>query len=125
MNTTFDYISIIIAGALKLPIEATAYVISMALFVSGVSTFIQAKRFGPVGSGLLSIQGTSFTFLGTIISIGIGVKASGGNYQAALTTIFGVCFAGTFIEIFFSRFITYLRRFIPPLVSGIVVTMIG
>ena len=116
---------IIICGALRVPMEATAYVISMALFVSGLSTFIQVKRFGPVGSGILSIQGTSFTFLGTIIAIGIGVQSSGGDYRAALTTIFGVCFAGAFIEIFFSRFITHLRRFIPPLVSGIVVTLIG
>ncbi len=116
---------IIIAGALKLPFEASAFIISMALFASGVSTFIQVKRFGPVGSGLLSIQGTSFTFLGTVISIGIGVKASGGSMEAALCTIFGVCFAGAFIEMFFSRFINRLRAFIPPLVSGIVVTLIG
>ncbi|MCP4024621.1 MAG: xanthine permease XanP, partial [Desulfobacteraceae bacterium] len=68
--------------------------ISMALFVSGLATFVQAKKIGPIGSGLLSIQGTSFTFLGTIISIGIGVKASGGSMEAALCTIFGVCFAG-------------------------------
>lgn len=116
---------IIIAGALKLPFEASAYIISMALFVSGVSTFVQAKRLGPIGSGLLSIQGTSFTFLGTVISIGIGVKATGGDFNAALATIFGVCFAGAFIEMFFSRFITKLRALIPPLVSGIVVTLIG
>jgi len=116
---------IIIAGALKLPFEAKTYVISMALFVSGVATFIQVKKFGPVGSGLLSIQGTSFTFLGTIISIGIGVKASGGSMEAALCTIFGVCFVGSFIEMFFSRFVTRLRALIPPLVSGIVVTLIG
>ena len=116
---------VIICGALGVPLETKAYIISMALFVSGIATFIQVKRIGPVGSGLLSIQGTSFTFLATIISIGIGIKSSGGSVEAALTTIFGVCFVGAFIEIFFSRFITHLRRFIPPLVSGIVVTLIG
>lgn len=116
---------IIICGALKVPLEAKAYVINMALFVSGLATFIQIRRIGPIGSGILSIQGTSFTFLGTIIAIGIGVQASGGDYRAALATIFGVCFVGAFVEMFFSRFITHLRKFIPPLVSGIVVTMIG
>src|SRR6056297_4309360 len=60
----------IICGVLGLPIEITSYIISMALVVSGASTFIQAKRFGPIGSGLLSIQGTSFTFLGAIIATG-------------------------------------------------------
>lgn len=115
----------IICAALKLPIEMTSYIISMALVVSGISTFIQARKFGPVGSGLLSIQGTSFTFLGTIIAAGLAVKGSGGSAEAALATVFGICFFGSFIEMFFSRFLKYLGKVITPLVSGIVVTMIG
>ncbi len=51
---------LIIGGALQLPPDMKAYIISMALFVSGIATFIQVKKFGPVGSGILSIQGTSF-----------------------------------------------------------------
>lgn len=51
---------LIIAGALKLDLETTGFLVSMALFASGVSTFIQCKRIGPVGAGLLCIQGTSF-----------------------------------------------------------------
>ncbi|MBW3604453.1 MAG: hypothetical protein KY460_05965 [Actinobacteria bacterium] len=37
----------------------TNYLVSMALIVSGVATFIQIRRIGPIGSGLLSIQGTT------------------------------------------------------------------
>ena len=51
--------TLIIGGVLGLGSEVP-YLISMALFVSGVATFIQVKRIGPVGSGILSIQGTSF-----------------------------------------------------------------
>ena len=48
---------LIIAGALKLDLETTGFLVSMALFASGVSTFIQCRRVGPVGCGLLCIQG--------------------------------------------------------------------
>ena len=60
--------SLIIGGALQLPPETVAYLVSMSLFVSGVATFIQVKKIGPVGSGLLSIQGTSFAFIGPALS---------------------------------------------------------
>jgi xanthine permease XanP len=116
---------LIIGGALQLPPEMKAYIISMALFVSGIATFIQVKKFGPIGSGILSIQGTSFTFLGLSIGIGLSVKAAGGSPEQALGTIFGVCLICSPVEMIFSRFIPLLRKIITPLVSGIVVTLIG
>lgn len=116
---------LIIGGALQLPPEMKAYVISMALFVSGVATFIQVKKFGPIGSGVLCIQGTSFTFLSLSIGIGLSVKAAGGTPEQALGTIFGVALICSPVEMIFSRFIPFLRRVITPLVSGIVVTLIG
>ena len=116
---------LIIGGALDLPADMKAYIISMALFVSGVATFIQVKKFGPIGSGLLSIQGTSFTFLSLSIGIGFSVKAAGGSPEQALGTIFGVALICSPVEMIFSRFIPSLKKVITPLVSGIVVTLIG
>ncbi|MGL1957556.1 MAG: purine permease [Colwellia sp.] len=116
---------LIIGGALQLPPDMKAYIISMALFVSGVATFIQVKKFGPIGSGLLSIQGTSFTFLSLSIGIGLSVKAGGGSPEQALGTIFGVALLCSPVEMIFSRFIPSLKKVITPLVSGIVVTLIG
>ncbi|MBB6479529.1 nucleobase:cation symporter-2 family protein [Spirochaeta isovalerica] len=116
---------LIIGGALDLPPDLKAYIISMALFVSGIATFIQVKKIGPVGSGLLSIQGTSFTFLSLSIGIGLSVKAAGGTPEQALGTIFGVCIIASPVEMIFSRFIPFLKKIITPLVSGIVVTLIG
>lgn len=107
---------LIIAGALKLDLETTGFLVSMALFVSGVATFIQCRRVGPVGCGLLCIQGTSFSFIGPIISAGM----AGG-----LPAIFGATIAGSVVEILVSRILKYTRRIITPLVSGIVVTLIG
>ena len=116
---------LIIAGALGLELEDASYVVSMSLMVSGVATFIQARRFGPVGSGLLSIQGTSFSFLAPIISAGTAVVAAGGDASQALAVVLGVCMAGSFVEMAASRTLGYARRVVTPLVTGTVVTLIG
>ncbi|WP_036484146.1 uracil-xanthine permease family protein [Myxosarcina sp. GI1] len=116
---------LIICGALEVPPADTTFILSMSLVVSGIATFIQAKRFGPVGSGLLSIQGTSFAFLGPIIGAGLGVTGAGGTPQEALQLIFGLCFFGAFVEIIISRFLHLANKIITPLVTGVVVTLIG
>ena len=113
--------TLVLSGPLELDAETTTYLVSMALFVSGIATFIQAKKIGPIGSGLLSIQGTSFAFLGPIIAAGI----VGGKGQAGLALIFGLCLAGSFIEMILSRFIHLAQKIITPLVTGTVVTLIG
>ena len=107
---------LIIAGALKLDTETTGYLVSMALFASGISTFIQCRRFGGLGTGLLCIQGTSFSFIGPIISAGM----AGG-----LPLIFGSCMAASSVEMLISRVLKYTKKIITPLISGIVVTLIG
>lgn len=107
---------LIIAGALKLDLETTGFLVSMSLFVSGLATFIQCRRFGAVGCGLLCVQGTSFSFIGPIITAGM----AGG-----LPAIFGATIAGSVVEMLVSRVLKYMRRIITPLVSGIVVTLIG
>ncbi len=108
--------AIIIAGALNLDHETTSYLISMSLFTSGIATFIQCKKFGPLGCGLLCIQGTSFSFISPIISAGL---------NGGLGAIFGAVISGSFVEMFISRILKYTQRIITPLVSGIVVTLIG
>ena len=117
--------SLIISSALGLEPADGAYLVSMSLFVSGIATFIQAKRIGPVGSGLLSIQGTSFAFIGPVIAAGAAVTGAGGTPQDALGTIFGLCLVGCVIEIVASRFIELASRVVTPLVTGVVVTLIG
>lgn len=116
---------LIICAALEVPPADTTFILSMSLVVSGIATFIQAKTIGPVGSGLLSIQGTSFAFLGPIIGAGMAVKGNGGTPQDALQVIFGLCFFGAFVEIFVSRFLHLANKIITPLVTGVVVTLIG
>lgn len=107
---------LIIANAIQLDQETTSFLVSMSLMVSGVATFIQCRRLGKIGCGLLCIQGTSFSFIGPIITAGL----AGG-----LPAIFGATVAGSVVEMFVSRILKYARLIITPLVSGIVVTLIG
>lgn len=116
--------SLIIGGVLGLG-EHIPYLISMALMVSGVGTFIHAKRVGPWGVGLICVQGTSFAFLGSVLAAGLAVKSTGGTADEILGTIFAVCFLAAFIEIFLSFFVEKLGRILTPLVTGIVITTIG
>lgn len=101
------------------------YLVSMSLFVSGVATFIQAKKFGPVGCGLIAVQGTSFAFISSLIVAGFTVKNRGGSNDEILALMFGICFFGAFVEIIISQFIDKIKRIITPLTSGIVITTIG
>ncbi len=115
---------LVIGSALGL-MEHLPYLISMALLVSGVGTFIQARRPFGIGAGMICLQGTSFAFLGAVLSAGFLVKQRGGSPEDILAMIFGVCFFGALVQVILSRFIGQLRRVVTPLVTGIVITLIG
>ena len=107
---------LIIAKALSLDLAMTGFLVSMSLFASGIATFIQCHRFGRVGCGMLCVQGTSFSFIGPLISIGM---------VGGLPLVFGACMLGAPVEVIVSCTFRYLRRIITPLASGIVVMLIG
>ncbi len=117
--------SLIICQTLGVPADQTNTIISMSLFASGVCSFIQIRTIGPIGSGLLSIQGTSFNFLGPIIGAGLSLKSGGADVPTMMAAIFGTILLASFAEILLSRVLEYAQRVITPLVSGIVVTLIG
>ena len=101
---------LIIAGALELDLETTGFLVSMALFASGVATFVQCKRIGGIGAGLLCIQGTSFSFIGPIITAGL----AGG-----LSVVFGGFMAAASGEVRVVRGLENMSRGITPLVWGV------
>ena len=117
---------LIISSALKFDLETTGFLVSMSLFVSGLATFIQCKKIGPVGAGLLCIQGTSFSFISPIIGAGmLGMVNGKMNVEMGLSYIFGGCMLAAVVEMVVSRLLPYTRKVITPLVSGIVVSLIG
>lgn len=116
----------IVATALGVPAEAIAYLVSMSLLFAGIGILFQVNRPFGIGSGLLSVQATSFAFPGTLIAIGLAMmREQGLPWQETLTTLFGVCFVGGFVVMFGSRAIPFLRKIITPTVAGITVLMIG
>jgi len=60
---------LLVTGALGLDPKAAAYLLGMSLFVSGLGTFIQVFQPGFIGSGLLSVQGTSFAFVTPMLAV--------------------------------------------------------
>jgi NCS2 family nucleobase:cation symporter-2/xanthine permease XanP len=107
---------LIIASGLGLPHDETAFFVSMALFASGISTVTQVMQVGPVGTGLLSVQGTSFTFVGPAQAAG----ASGG-----IPLVLGMGLLAAPIEIVLSFCLGFARRLFAPVVTGTAVMMIG
>lgn len=117
---------LIIASALRFDIQTTGFLVSMSLFVSGIATFIQSHRVGPIGTGLLCIQGTSFSFISPIISAGmLGMVNGKMDVALGLSYVFGGCLVASTVEMIVSRILPYTRKVITPLVAGIVVTLIG
>ena len=117
---------LIISSALKFDLDTTGFLVSMSLFVSGLATFIQCRKFGPIGAGLLCIQGTSFSFISPIIGAGmLGMIDGKMNVEMGLSYIFGACLVASVVEMVVSRLLPYTRKIITPLVSGIVVSLIG
>jgi NCS2 family nucleobase:cation symporter-2 len=113
--------AIIIAGAAGIAFSAPerVYLIQMAMLFAGVATLIQTIGIGPIGAKLPIVQGTSFAFLPIMIPAvaGAGVAGLGG-----LMT--GVVIGGVF-HFCIGLFIKRIRFALPPLVTGLVVLMIG
>ncbi|MDB9511566.1 nucleobase:cation symporter-2 family protein [Kamptonema animale CS-326] len=116
---------LIICGALNFDVNTTSYILGMSLFVSGIATFIQARTFGPVGSGLLNIQGTSFAFVSAIVAVITTSQESGKTPEQTIALVLGLCFFGSFIPIILSRFLHLTQKIFTPLVTGTTVTLIG
>ena len=107
---------LILAGAVGLATGETTYLVQMALIVAGVATIVQAYSIGPVGARLPIVMGTSFAFLGPLIGIGS---------QFGLAAVFGAALVAAPVEILMGASFDRVRDYFPPLVTGIVVMLIG
>ena len=116
----------IVAGALGLDGSTISYLVSMSLFFAGIGILVQVTRPFGIGSGMLSIQATSFCFPGALISIGTYLLHDKGLSQdEMMATLFCTCFLGGLVVMLCSRFIRYLQKVITHTVAGVTVMMIG
>ncbi|WP_424965609.1 nucleobase:cation symporter-2 family protein [Dinoroseobacter sp. S375] len=95
------------------------YLIQMSMLFAGLATLLQTITLGPVGAALPIVQGTSFAFLPIMIPLvaGKGVDALG--------ALFGGIIIGGLFHALLGLVIGKIRFALPPLVTGLVVTMIG
>ena len=115
---------LLIALGLGLGAEDTAYLIASALTVSGAATLVQVCRIGHIGSGLLSVQGTSFTFIGPII-YAHDIATESMSSAEALGGIFGAAAVLSVAMIVLSQFIERLRNVVTANVAGVTVLLLG
>ena len=130
----FQHLLAIIGGILTAPFlialgmglnaEDSAYVISSALIVSGFATLIQINRVGMLGAGLLSIQGTSFAFIGIMIFAYQKLALNMTSFEA-LGAIFGSSAACAALMLVLSLFIRQLKNIITTNVAGATIILIG
>lgn len=115
---------IIIAGAAGFGFgspdpSALIYMIQMSMLFAGIATLLQTVGVGPVGARLPLVQGTSFAYIPVMIPI---VAGKGVEAMAALTT---AALIGGLVHAALSVFVGRVRFALPPLITGLVVLMIG
>ena len=109
-------VPLVVCSALGMSVEQTSLMVSATIFVSGITTVLQSRGFGPVGSRVSGMMGTDFTFVNPSISVGA---------QFGVAGIVAATMTGSLVEIVLSRFIRLLMKFFPPLITGTVVSLIG
>ena len=112
---------LIIAGACNLSAAQTVIMVQCAMFVSGLTTFIQLYpiklgKSKQIGANLPIVMGTSFAFVPTASTI----AATGG-----IGAVLGGSLLGSLTEVIMGFFYKYIRRFFPPLVVGSTLVTIG
>ncbi len=113
-------------------VKLQQYAIAASLILAGIFSIVNCLQFKipgtpyVLGTGVLSVLGTSFTFL-PVFENGISaMKADGVDAEDAYGKMLGTVLVCSFLEIFLS-FIPkeQLRRMFPPLVTGVAVMCIG
>lgn len=107
---------IIIAGVIGANPAEQIFLIQVALFVAGMSTLVQTIGIGPIGARLPIVQGTSFGFLPVALPL---AKAFG------LPAVLGASFVAGLLQIILGAFLKKIRHWFSPVVTGIVVLLIG
>lgn len=108
---------LIIGNAAGLAPDEIGLLVACCLFVGGLATILQTVGIPFFGAQLPLVQGTSFASVATMVAIVNG----GGGIQAVFGAVLVAALIGFLIAPFFARII----RFFPPVVTGVVITMIG
>lgn len=111
-------VPLIVGGAVGLPKEQIAFLVSADLFCCGLVTLLQCLGIKGFGIRMPVIMAVTFATVGPMIAIGQ-------NPELGLPGIFGATMAAGLISLLLVPLIGRLIRFFPPLVTGVVITSIG
>ena len=106
----------IVASAAKMTPAQSATIIQAGLLVAGLGTCLQLYGAWLIGSRLPMVTGISFTYVAAAAAI-----CADKGYGAVV----GAVIVGGLLELALGLTARYWRRFVPPIVSAIVVTSIG
>jgi NCS2 family nucleobase:cation symporter-2 len=107
---------LLVVGALGLSTGDAALLLQAVFFMAGIATIVQAYPIGPVGGRLPIVMGTTVAFVPAVILVG---------RELGLAAVFGACLVGSMVEVGLGFSITRIRHLFPPLVTGVVVMLIG
>lgn len=107
---------IIVAGVLGISGENQRYLVQMTMFISGLNTLMQVYSLGAVGARLPIVVGTNFAFVPVAITVGLKYGYEG---------VMGACLIGGIFEAVLGLYMKNIRKFFPPIVTGVVVLSIG
>ncbi len=111
-------VPLIIGGALKLPKDQIALLINADLLCSGIVTLIQSLGFWKFGIRLPVMMGVTFAAVGPMLAIGA-------NPALGITGIFGAVIISGIFAIFAAPFISRMLPLFPPVVTGVIISIIG
>jgi xanthine permease len=111
-------VPLILGGALGLPRDRVALLVSSDLFVAGLVTLVQTVGLGGFGIRLPVMMGVTFASVGPMLAIAT-------RPELGLPAVYGgVIVAGVF-GILAAPVIGGLRRLFPPVVTGTIIAVIG
>ena len=108
---------LIIGSAAGMPSSDIGLLIAACLFIGGLATLLQTIGIPFFGAQLPLVQGVSFSGVATMTAI---VGGSGG-----IQSVFGAVMVSAFIGLLITPFFSKIIRYFPPVVTGIVITIIG
>jgi len=108
---------LIVGGAAGLSSAEIGVLVASCLFIGGLATILQTIGIPFFGAQLPLVQGVSFASVATLVAI---VNGGGG-----MPAVFGAVLVASLIGFIIAPFFARIIRFFPPVVTGVVITMIG
>lgn len=93
-----------------------SWAVSAAILVSGVTSLIQAVRFGRIGAGYVLLMGTSAAFTAVCVT----ALVEGGPAMLATLVVISSLF-----QFIFSTWLSLFRRILTPAVAGTVIMLVA